>query len=73
MGFKGSTVYSHVFVMVKEIIKGFSLKTERVKVKSYDINLLLEGHCTLNMGSLRVKALHSLSYLLKFTICLFQG
>ena len=28
--------------------KGLSLKTEEVKIKSYDINSILEGYCTLN-------------------------
>ena len=32
----------------KQIIKWVSLKTGGVQIKSYDINSLLEGRCTLN-------------------------
>ena len=31
-------------------IKRVSLKTEGVKIKSYDINSLLEGHCIFKTG-----------------------
>ena len=35
---------------VKQIINRGSLKTEGVKIKSYDINSVFEMHCTLNTG-----------------------
>ena len=43
-------IYSTWTLVVKQIIKRGSLKTERVRIKSYDINSLLEGRCTLNTG-----------------------
>ena len=41
-------VYSTWALFVKQIIKRGSRKAEGVRIKSYDINSLLEGHCTLN-------------------------
>ena len=41
-------IYSTWTLFVKQIIKRGSLNTEGVRIKSYDINSLLEGHCTLN-------------------------
>ena len=43
-------IHSCRALSVKQIIKRGSLKTEGVRIKSYNINSLLEGHCTLNMG-----------------------
>ena len=43
-------IYSTWTLVVKQIIKRGSLKTERVRIKSYDINSLLEGRCILNTG-----------------------
>ena len=43
-------IYSIWTLFVKQIIKRGSLKTEGVRIKSYDINSLLAGHCTLNTG-----------------------
>ena len=43
-------IYSTWTLFVKQIIKRGSLNTEGVRIKSYDINSLLEGHCTLNTG-----------------------
>ena len=31
------------------------LKTEGIQIKSYDINSLLEGHCTINTCYLKIK------------------
>ena len=55
-------IHSSGSLSVKQMIKRVSLKTEGVKIKSYDINSLLEGHCTLNMGLFQVKTLYSLRH-----------
>ena len=47
-------IYSTWALSVKQIIKRGSLKTEEVRIKSYDINSLLEGHCTLKYGFISV-------------------
>ena len=43
-------IYSTWALSVKQIFKRGFLKTEMVRIKSYDINSLLEGHRTLNAG-----------------------
>ena len=46
------------------MMKRVSLKTGRVIIKSYNINSLLKGHCTLNTGLFQANALYSLSHVL---------
>ena len=53
---------------VKQIIKRVSPKTEGIKIKSYDINSLLENYCTFNTGIFQAKMLYSLRHVLKIVL-----
>ena len=53
---------------IKQIIKRVSLITDGVKIKSYDINLLLEGHLNLNIGLFQAKTLYSLNCVMKIAL-----